>query len=668
MLDRVAAVPGHAVADAAKAPAADREFGFQHIAHARADGQVGVADDRLGDAAGAIIARRAHRRDAVDELDLAHRRHLRGAVLAVHRAAFEEDGGDDVVPAADIGQQLGQKIAAALRRIPEMMVRVDDRQIRLQRRLARPLRQPGLQVGVVAVYRAAIFALGITDLGHVLPLRRIAQAYAAAGIQDKMGGVWLREASIARRSAPPASSNRSRIVMKTVGNCSEGFAAKRRARIQGIVLQVATSVLLCIVAISHRGWAANSTVEPLIQAASPEIETYIVNGMKTFDVPGLAVGIVADGRLVYSKGFGVRSKAGGEPVDTRTVFQIGSATKGFLSATMALMVDRGKFSWDDRVVDLDPEFQLKDPWVTREFRMFDLLAQRSGLPPYANDALGILGMSRDGLIHSLRYVEPASSFRSTFAYTNITHILAGRMVAKAAGAQDWNAVLQMEILDPLGMKETSYTAAAIEAAPNHAHGHRWVPEGAVEVPFTQIFPYDFDGAGDINSTVEDASRWLRFQLGNGTFEGRRIVSPENLTVTHTPKVAMSDKVTYAMGWVVQQTPNGTVVWHNGGTMSFGSYFGMVSEKNVGVVVLSNEVNVGLPDAIGGWVLDRILGNPKVDHVADAFKAAKGASERSAKLFAKPNNPRPFPPLTPLAGTFVGPSFGKATWPWKAIHW
>ena len=85
------------------------------------------------------------------------------------------------------------------------------------------------------------------------------------------------------------------------------------------------------------------------------------------------------------------------------------------------------------------------------------------------------------------------------------------------------------------------------------------------MPFTQIFPYDFDGAGDINSTIEDASRWLRFQLGNGTFEGRRIVTAENLAVTHTPKVALSDKVAYAMGWVVQQTPNGTIVWHNGGT-------------------------------------------------------------------------------------------------------
>jgi CubicO group peptidase (beta-lactamase class C family) len=134
-----------------------------------------------------------------------------------------------------------------------------------------------------------------------------------------------------------------------------------------------------------------------VNALIPELEAYIQSGMKTFDVPGLAIGIVTGDRLVYAKGFGLRSKSGGAAVDPKTVFQIGSAAKGFLATTMAIAVDRGKFHWNDRVVDLDPDFQLKDPWVTREFRMFDLLAQRSSLPPYANDMVGILrrGRGRD---------------------------------------------------------------------------------------------------------------------------------------------------------------------------------------------------------------------------------------------------------------------------------
>jgi CubicO group peptidase (beta-lactamase class C family) len=402
----------------------------------------------------------------------------------------------------------------------------------------------------------------------------------------------------------------------------------------------------------------DAAMEARIQALIPDLEAYIASGMTAFDNPGLAIGIVAGDELVYAKGFGV-GKKGGEPVDTRTVFQIGSATKGFLATTMAIAVDRGRFRWDDRIVDLDPEFQLKDAWVTREFRMFDIIAQRSGLPPYVNDMLSMLGLDEASLIRSLRYVDPVSSFRSTFAYTNITHLEAGRIVAKLEGASDWEAVLRKDIFEPLGITESSTTAEAIEAAANHAQGYRWSPDGTVEVPFTPRFPYSYAGAGATNSTVEDMARWVRLQLGNGTFEGKRIVSPENLAVTRMARVAINDKAAYAMGWVIQMTPNGDIVWHNGGTPSFGSYVGVQLNERVGVVVLTNETNVGFPDAIGAWVLDRLVDNPDVDHVAERLRLAKEGAEKDAKLWARPANPRPSPPLAPLAGSFTHPAVGRA---------
>ncbi len=391
----------------------------------------------------------------------------------------------------------------------------------------------------------------------------------------------------------------------------------------------------------------------------PDIETYIVSGMKGLDVPGVAIGIVANDRLVYAKGFGVRSKSSGLPVDTRTIFQIGSTTKAFLAATEAIMVDRGKLRWDDRVVDLYPGFQLKDPWVTREFRVFDLLAQRSGLPPLVNDMLAMYDFDDAALIRSLRDVKPVSSFRTTFAYTNITHLLASRIVAKVAGAPDWNAVLQKELLDPLSMKDSTYTVEAIQAAPDHANGFRWTPEGSVEVHFTPIFPYHLEGAGDLNTNVEDMAHWIRLQLGNGTFEGRRIVSPENLAYTRRPMVAASDQASYAQGWYVYLTPNGNILWHDGDALSFGSFVGLVPDRDVGVVILTNITDNGFQIALGMWILDRILGNPKVDHVAKKREEAKASFETKAKQFAKPSNPRPFPPLAALAGKFVNPSFGEA---------
>ena len=403
-----------------------------------------------------------------------------------------------------------------------------------------------------------------------------------------------------------------------------------------------------------------SAVASRVQELIPEIEAYVESGMRGFDSPGLALGIVADDKLIYAKGFGVSGKTRGAPVDPRTIFQIGSTTKGFLATTLAIMADRGKLRWDDRIVDLDPDFRLKDPWVTREFRVFDLMAQRSGLRAYANDSLGVpLGIDETDLIRSLRHVEPVSSFRTTFAYTNITHMLAGRIVAKAAGAPDWNVVLRNELLDPLGMKDTSVTAEAIENAPNHADGHRWTPQGAVEVPFTQIFPYDFMGAGDINSNIEDMGRWLRLQLGNGVFEGRRIVSAENLAYTRRPEVALTDKAFYAMGWILLQTPNGNVIWHNGGTSSFGAFVGLVPDRNVGIVILTNEANVGFPDTLGIWLLDRILGNPKVDYVSKKLEEAKAGYQRDNAQFDKPANARPSPPAASLVGAFVNPAIGKA---------
>jgi CubicO group peptidase (beta-lactamase class C family) len=423
------------------------------------------------------------------------------------------------------------------------------------------------------------------------------------------------------------------------------------------------TILLCL-QLPNVAWAQQpaksaAPMEARISALVPALEAYIQSGMKAFDVPGLAIGIVTGDRVVYAKGFGVRGKSGDAPVDTRTVFQIGSLAKAFLTTTMAIMVDRGKLNWDDRVVDLHPGFQLADPWVTREFRAFDLPAQRSGLPPYVNDVLGMLGYPEPAMIRSLRHVKPVSSFRTTFAYTNITHLLAGRIVSDLAGAPDWNAVAQRELLDPLGMAETTFTVEAMKAAPNHAEGHRWTPDRTIEVPFDPFSPYAFGPAGNINSTIEEMARWVRLQLGSGSFEGRRIVSAESLAYTRRPKVAVDDKSSYAMGWLQVPTANGTIVFHDGGTGGFGSFLGLLPERDVGVIVLSNEANVGLPVALGMWALDRLLDNPTVDHVATALKGAKTKFASEEKLFAKPASPRPFPALAPLAGSFANPALGKA---------
>ncbi len=424
----------------------------------------------------------------------------------------------------------------------------------------------------------------------------------------------------------------------------------------GVGRAVSAAALLTA-AVTFAGPArADAAMDAAIEALVPDLEAYIEKGMAEFDAPGVAMGIVSGDRLVWSQGFGTASK-GGAAVDTDTIFQIGSTTKAFLATTIAIAVDEGRLAWDDRVVDrYEPGFQMKDPWVTQEFRVLDLLAQRSGMPPAANDALGFLGVPPEGMVHAMRNVEPVSSFRTTFAYTNVTHMLAGDIVAEAMGAPDWASVVTTEIVEPLGMTRTSLTEEAIEAAENATIGHRYTPEGSVEVPFTPLFPYAFQGAGAINSTVNDLVPWVRLQLSGGMHDGTRIVSEENLAVTKIPRIGMAPTAGYAMGWLQQSTPNGLITWHNGGTTGYGAYIGLLAAHDVAVIVLTNLQNVGLPDAIGEWTFDRLLGNPEVDHAAAKLAAAKAAAARLDKVFTRPENPSPSP-AAGLAGSYFNPSLG-----------
>jgi CubicO group peptidase (beta-lactamase class C family) len=430
--------------------------------------------------------------------------------------------------------------------------------------------------------------------------------------------------------------------------------ARAAATIRLIPFACAAAALL----IAPQPARADAEMDARIEALVPDLEAYVTAGMAAFDAPGVVVGIVSGDRLVWSKGFGTGSK-GGAPVDADSIFQIGSTTKAFLATTLAIAVDDGKLAWDDRVIDRYPGFRMMDPWVSQEFRVFDLLSQRSGMPGAANDALPFLGVPIEATVHAMRYVEPVSSFRSTFAYTNVTHMLAGYVVAGAMGAQDWGSLVTSEIFEPLGMSRTSLTAAAIEAAENATVGYRFEPDGSVEVPFTQLFPYDFAGAGAINSTVNDLVPWVRMHLAGGALDGQRIVSAANLAVTKTARIGMSDRNAYAMGWVLSSTPNGQFTWHNGGTTGYGAFVGTALAHDVGVIVLTNLQNVGLPDSIGMWTLDRLLGNPVVDYAAQTLANAKAGAAHDVATFTRPADPAPAPDLATLAGSYANPSFGPA---------
>ena len=375
-------------------------------------------------------------------------------------------------------------------------------------------------------------------------------------------------------------------------------------------------------------------VKQRVLTLQPALEEYLLKAMSDWHVPGAALGVIAGGEDVLAKGHGLRDVESQAPVDVDTVFQIGSMTKAFGAATEAVMVDQGKLRWNDRVLDHFPEFELQDPWVTREFQIIDLLAQRSGLRPYVLDRLQPLGFAPDVRIRGLRHVAPITSFRSSFAYQNILHLIAGRIVAKLAGEPSWEDAVTKLILRPLRMNATSMTAQAIQSHPNHASGHIYRDGKIRRLPFLADF-YDVGAAGNINSSITDMLQWFRLQLGRGSLGGQRLISEAALTATWKPRIDTAPAgpfpdgwSAYASGWVFRMAAHGSVVWHNGGTGLFKSHGGFMPDLGAAIIVLTNEGTGLLPDSVAFWLYEKVLGNAEQDYSRiniDQFLTANAAA-------------------------------------------
>jgi len=408
-----------------------------------------------------------------------------------------------------------------------------------------------------------------------------------------------------------------------------------------------------------------AAVKQRVLTLQPALEEYLRKAMADWHVPGAALGVIAGGDLVLAKGYGVRDSETGAPVDADTVFQIGSMTKAFGAATEAVMVDQGKLRWNDRVLDHFPEFELWDPWVTREFQIVDLLAQRSGLRPYVLDRLQPLGFAPDLRIRGLRHAAPITSFRSSFAYQNILHLVAGKIVAKLAGEASWEDALTKLILRPLAMTATTMTAQGIQSHPNHATGHIYRDGSIRRLPFLADF-YDVGAAGNINSSLTDMLQWFALQLGRGSLRGKRLVSEAALTDTWKPRIDTAPSApfpdgwsAYASGWVFRMTANGSVVWHNGGTGLFKSHGGFVPELGAAIILLTNEGTGLMPDSVAFWFYDKVLGNPERDYSRlnlDQFQAASAAARAAA---TPPMPPAPPGPAADYEGIYDSPITGPA---------
>ena len=279
-------------------------------------------------------------------------------------------------------------------------------------------------------------------------------------------------------------------------------------------MNVRASILLLAGAIACIGGATASAASAPGPLTGAEIDRLVTRTMAAFSVPGIAVGIVKDGKLVYARGYGVRELGKPAAVDPDTSFAIGSISKSFTTAALAILVDEGKLHWDDRVIDYLPEFRMADPFVTREFTIRDLLTHRSGLRIGAGDLLFVTptDFTRRDLIHALRYLKPVTSFRSQFAYDNLLYVVAGEVVAAASG-QSWEDFVTARILAPLGMNACAVASARLPDRTNVAEPHTIVDGklgrvARLEIPL--VGP-----AGSIQCNVTGMAKWAATQLAHG---------------------------------------------------------------------------------------------------------------------------------------------------------
>src|SRR5262245_15881920 len=330
------------------------------------------------------------------------------------------------------------------------------------------------------------------------------------------------------------------------------------------------AAFLVLVALVFQAAPAAEVTPQKVKAALPGLEKLAEQTLNKTGVPGMAVAVVYKDQAVYLRGFGVRRAGTNEPVGADTVFLVASVSKPIASTILAILVSLGLIDWDDPLTDHFPDFSLYDPWVTRQVTLRDMLCHRSGLPAHGGDLLEDLGYNRAEVLHRLRYLKPASSFRSEYAYTNFGFTAAGVAAARAAG-KSWEDLAAETLYRPLGMKSTSSRFADYAAARNRAHLH-----ARVEGKWVAKYVRDPDAqspAGGVSSTARDVAQWMRLQLGGGKFNGKQLIKARALGETHRPQIVSrppgnpaTDRAGfYGLGWNVNYEDKGRVLLtHSGG--------------------------------------------------------------------------------------------------------
>ncbi len=398
-----------------------------------------------------------------------------------------------------------------------------------------------------------------------------------------------------------------------------------------------------------------------------ELDAYIEKNLAAWEVPGLAISVIKDDAIIFSKGYGVRRLGSTDMVDERTVFAIGSNSKTFTSAGIAMLIDDGLVKWDDKVTDHLPTFQTSDSYVTRELTIRDLLTHRSGLSRDDNSWLGQT-TSRHELVRRVRFLGKQESFRSEFGYHNFMFLTAGAVIEEISG-HTWDEFVKQRMLVPLGMKMSNTSINDLRYLDNVASPHANIDGRIVPVEWRNID--NMAAAGSINSNVVDMAQWVRLMLASGKSGEEQLISAGAVKEMHTPQMVIrregfwgmmspaSHLLAYGLGWFLLDYRDRMVVLHGGNIDGMSALMLLVPEENLGTVILTNMNQSIAHIGFAYRLIDLMLGDATRDWSSEFLAIFRAGEEQSAQQLEKREESRvrgtsPSLALAAYAGTYVDP--------------
>jgi CubicO group peptidase (beta-lactamase class C family) len=316
------------------------------------------------------------------------------------------------------------------------------------------------------------------------------------------------------------------------------------------------------------------------------LDVFIAKQVRDYKVPGLAIGIIKDNKVIFKKGYGVTSTLDNFPVTTLTIFPLSSCTKAFTAAAIAVLVDEGKINWNDKVIKFLPDFKLSDPWITKELTISDILSHRSGLNSFDGDLLWYgTNYTKKEIVNRIQYSPIRNNFRLDFGYQNVMYLVAG-LVIEAVSGKTYDEFVKEKLLKPLSMKKTSISVLEMQKDKDYAQPH---------LKNKPIKPVNMDNiapAGAINSNIDEMMKWVQMWIGQGRINDTIIINENSFETITTIKTLTSgtNEKGYGFGWYINYKDGEKVLNHDGGMPGYKSSIVIFPKTGDAIVILTNKIS------------------------------------------------------------------------------